>query len=65
MNSPRTHVHHRWAPGFLALRPRDEPLGPSWREGATIAGGIVVLLVTTWLIWAALAEAALAIPQVG
>jgi len=31
--------------------------GADWREGAAIAGGLVVLLVTAWLIWAALAEA--------
>ena len=34
-----------------------------WREGAAIFGGILVLLVTAWLIWAALAEAALALAQ--
>ena len=32
----------------------------SWREGAAVIGGVLVMLVTAWLIWAALAEAALA-----
>ena len=34
--------------------------GTNWREGSAIAGGLFVLLVTAWLIWAALAEAVLA-----
>ena len=29
----------------------------NWREGVAVAGGVLVLLVTAWLIWAALAEA--------
>jgi hypothetical protein len=32
----------------------------NWREGAAVIGGVLVMLVTAWLIWAALAEAALA-----
>jgi hypothetical protein len=32
-----------------------------WREGAAVAGGILVMLITAWLIWAALAEAAFAL----
>lgn len=32
-----------------------------WREGAAVVGGILVLLITAWLIWAALAEAASAL----
>lgn len=28
-----------------------------WRDDAAVIGGVLVLLVTTWLIWAALAEA--------
>lgn len=31
-----------------------------WRECAAVAGGILVFLITSWLIWAALAEAVLA-----
>lgn len=34
--------------------------GMNWREGAAVAGGLLMLLVTAWLIWAALAEAVLA-----
>lgn len=37
----------------------------NWREGAAVAGGLVVLLITAWLIWAALAEAAFALAGVG
>jgi hypothetical protein len=36
-------------------------LSAHWRESGALAGGLLVLLVTTWLIWAALAEAALAV----
>lgn len=32
----------------------------NWREGAAVAVAILVMLVTAWLIWAALAEAVLA-----
>lgn len=34
-----------------------------WREGAAVVAGILVLLVTAWLIWAAFAEAASAFAQ--
>jgi hypothetical protein len=39
------------------------PLRMKWREGAAVAGGILVLLITAWLIWAALLEAATAIAE--
>jgi hypothetical protein len=42
------------------IRNREGRSGVNWREGAAVAGGILVLLITVWLIWAALAEAALA-----
>jgi len=50
------------------LRPRsgtfmeDRTARPSvnWSEGAAMAGGLLVLLITAWLIWAALAEAVIA-----
>ena len=35
----------------------------NWREGAAVVGGLVVLLITAWLIWAALAEAASALAE--
>ena len=35
----------------------------NWREGAALVGGILVLLITAWLIWAALAEAASALAE--
>jgi len=38
-------------------------LRATWREGAALGAGFLVLLVTTWLIWAALAEAALALTK--
>ena len=38
-------------------------LRPKWREGAAVVGGILVLLITAWLIWAALAEAASAVAK--
>jgi hypothetical protein len=33
------------------------------REGAAVAGGILVALITAWLIWAAFAEAASAVAE--
>lgn len=38
-------------------------LRPNWREGAAVMGGVLVLLITAWLIWAALAEAAIALAK--
>ena len=61
MNSPSTHVRRPRAPQFLAPGPSIAPLSAHWRESGALAGGLLVLLVTTWLIWAALAEAALAL----
>ena len=40
-------------------------LRANWREGAAVIGGVLVLLVTAWLIWAALAEAAFALAGTG
>jgi hypothetical protein len=34
--------------------------GPNWRDGAALAGGLLLPLVTACLIWAALSEAVLA-----
>ena len=61
MNSPRKYSPRGRAPRFLAPHPRMAELSASWREGAAIAAGFLVLLITAWLIWAALAEAALAL----
>lgn len=47
-----SHVVHRY--------PRESDLRPRRRQGAAVLGGVLVLLVTAWLIWGALAEAALA-----
>ena len=65
MNSPRTQVRRERAPEFLAPYPRRSPLSTSWREGAALVGGILVVLITAWLIWAALAEAASALAATG
>jgi hypothetical protein len=35
----------------------------NWSEGSAVLGGLVVLLITAWLIWAALAEAAYALAE--
>ena len=47
---------------------RDAVVGERWtqfransREGAAVAGAVLVLLITAWLIWAAFAEAAAAL----
>jgi hypothetical protein len=34
-----------------------------WQEGAAVVGGILVMLITAWLIWAALAEAVSALAE--
>src|SRR6185312_328702 len=35
----------------------------NWREGAAVVGGVLALLITAWLIWAAFAEAASALAE--
>ena len=61
MTSSQTHLRRPRTAQFLTPYPARAPLSAHWREGAALAGGFVVLVVTTWLIWAALAEAALAL----
>ena len=63
MNFARTRARRERATEFLAPCPRRSPLSVSWREGAALAGGFLVLLITAWLIWAALAEAASALAE--
>ena len=65
MKSPRTQSRRQRAPEYLTPYPPKVSLSASWREGAAIAFGFLVLLVTAWLIWAALAEAALALAEAG
>lgn len=53
-------------PGITGeLRPSrndyEAQLRANWRDVAAVPGGILVLLVTAWLIWAAFAEAAAAL----
>jgi len=59
MNHSHTNVRRERAPMPLAAC-REAPFEATWREAAALAGGFLVLLVTAWLIWAALVEAALA-----
>ena len=35
----------------------------NWREGAAVIGGLLVLLVTAWLIWGVFAEVASALAE--
>jgi hypothetical protein len=65
MNTQRKHARRRSAPQFLAPYPPKVTLSAAWRESAAIAAGFVVLLITAWLIWAALAEAAMALVEAG
>lgn len=37
----------------------------TWRESAALAAGLLVLLITAWLIWGAFAEAAYALAEAG
>ena len=63
MNLRHTHARRERAPQFLAVHPVAAPLGAGVREVAALGAGLLVLLVTAWLIWAALAEAALALAE--
>lgn len=63
MNFLQSYIRRERTPALLSARPRRAPDSASWREGAAVAAGLLVLLVTAWLIWAALAEAALALGQ--
>jgi hypothetical protein len=49
----------------IQLRPSrsdyEAQLRANWRDVAAVPGGILVVLVTAWLIWAAFAEAAAAL----
>jgi hypothetical protein len=36
-----------------------------WHEGAAVIGGILVVLITAWLIWGAFADAASAFAEAG
>lgn len=61
MNYPRSNVGRERPPDFLPPHPRRDPLNASWREGAALAGAFLVLLMTAWLFWGALAERTLAL----
>jgi len=63
MNFLHTCVRRKTAPKLLSACPRGTPYSTSWREGSAVAAGFLVLLVTAWLIWAALADAASALGQ--
>jgi hypothetical protein len=47
----------------MAAYPPQPSVSAGWRESGAIAGGFLVLLITTWLIWGALAEAAMALAE--
>lgn len=49
--NPETRLDHRTR------------FGVNWREGWAVIGGLLVLLITAWLIWGALAEAAYALAE--
>jgi len=49
--NPKTALNHR------------ARFGVDWRERSAVLGGLLVLLITAWLIWAAFAEAAYAIAE--
>jgi hypothetical protein len=63
MNLRHTQVCREPAPRLPVAHHPAAALRASWHEGAALAAGFLVLLVTTWLIWAALAEAALAVAE--
>ena len=46
MDSRHTHVRRERAPQFPAAQPPVTPWRAGWREGAAIAAGFLVLLVT-------------------
>ena len=65
MRFRRKHYTGARVAGLLPPHPRRAALSAGWREGAALAAGFLVMLVTTLLIWAALAEAALALAEAG
>lgn len=65
MNFLQSYTRRERAPELLSARSPKTPDSASWREGAAVAAGFLVMLLTAWLIWAALAEAALALAQAG
>jgi hypothetical protein len=65
MNFRHTHVRREPAPRLTVPRHPAVALRAGWRGAAVLAPAFLVLLVTTWLIWAALAEAALALAEAG
>lgn len=65
MKSPHTRLRRERALEFIRPRLLKVTRNASLREGAALAAGFLVMLVTAWLIWAALAEAALAVAHAG
>jgi hypothetical protein len=65
------HLNIGLLPSDDGLRPKLESfmkdhktdLRVNWRESAAVVGGILVLLITAWLIWASLADAASALAK--
>ena len=65
MNSRHSRLRRERAPEFLRPHLLKITRNASVREGAALAAGFLVMLLTAWLIWAALAEAALAVAHAG
>jgi hypothetical protein len=65
MNLRYTQVRREPALRLAVPRHSAAALRAGWRGGAALAAAFLVLLVTSWLIWAALAEAALALAEAG
>ena len=63
MESPHTQPRRDRTRDFRSMSLPRAAFSDTWREGAALAAGFLVLLVTTWLIWAALAEAAIALAE--
>jgi hypothetical protein len=63
MNSSQTDRRAGRMRDLFAPNPSRMPVTANWRQGVAMMGGFLVLLVTAWLVWAALAEAALARAQ--
>ena len=63
MNHPIGHHVPHERRSLSSERSRPTHFQATWREGAALSGGILVLLITAWLIWAALAEAVYAMAE--
>jgi hypothetical protein len=65
MNSRPARLDEKRTRKVLPPYPPRVTVAAGWRDGAALAVGFLVMLVTAWLVWVAFAEAALALAEAG